>query len=109
MAFDSATNQMILFDAIGNTWNWAASLPSLLWQRPPASRFAVEKRHLLSLSANVPGATFSWTAAASWRLRRLRWNWTIDRSNFIDLPQLLLALSLTPLHLQAPLDARDRP
>lgn len=65
MAFDSATDQMVLFDGVGNTWNWA-SFPAFFAMATPSSQSICSGQTTsIALSANVPGATFSWTASSN--------------------------------------------
>lgn len=64
MAFDTATSQMILVDTTGNTWNWS-SFPAFFAIATPSSEIISSgSTTSIVISANVPGATFSWTASA---------------------------------------------
>jgi hypothetical protein len=65
MAFDLSTDQMILFDTTSNTWNFD-SFPAFFAVATPSSESICSGGMTsIVISANVPGATFSWTADAS--------------------------------------------
>ena len=65
MAFDSSTDQMILLDIVSNTWNFD-SFPAFFAVATPFSESICSGGMTsIVISANVPGATFSWIADAS--------------------------------------------
>lgn len=64
MAFDYATNQLILLDTVSNTWNWDSFPPFFAVATPSNQSICSETTTDIAISANVSGATFSWTASA---------------------------------------------
>ena len=65
MAFDTSTDQMILVDSISNTWNFDSVPAFYAMATPFGDSICNGEKISIGISANVPGATFSWTADAS--------------------------------------------
>lgn len=65
MAFDSLTDQMILLDGTSNTWNFDSFPAFFAIATPSSESICSGGMTSIVISANVSGATFSWTADAS--------------------------------------------